>query len=185
MSVRTKARGKHSASSEHYDIEINLGSMANMRCKLYILAQKTLFKGQHFSDENPPTEKDLRKYFNSRDEVKNLLQAAVSRAKRAGITREVLLSCMDDCYQEVTSFLNIALPQDLDDILDIDASMEGKSSTIDTCVQGTNGEGQCIEEQWQMEQKEQTWQSSQMQKNSTFAGTVVDPAATPTRDGAQ
>ena len=47
-----------------------------------------------------------------------------------GITREVLLSCMDDCYQEVTSFSNIALPPDLDDIPDIDDSMEGKSSTI-------------------------------------------------------
>jgi hypothetical protein len=71
---------------------------------------------------------------------------------------------MDDCYQEVTSFSNIALPPDLDDILDIDASMEGESSTIDSCLQGMNGEEQCIEEQWQMEQKEQTWQSSQMWK---------------------
>jgi hypothetical protein len=62
------------------------------------LAQKTLFKGQHFSDKNPPTEKSLQEYFNSGDEVKNLLQAAVSRAKRARITREVLLSCMDDYY---------------------------------------------------------------------------------------
>ena len=52
----------------------------------------------------------------------------------------------------------------MDDILDIDASMEGKSSTIDSCLQGTNGEEQCIEEQWQMEQKEQTRQFSQMQK---------------------
>jgi hypothetical protein len=71
---------------------------------------------------------------------------------------------MDDCCQEVTSYSNIALPPDLDDILDIDASMEGESSTIDSCLQGRNGEEQCIEEQWQMEQKEQTWQSSQMQK---------------------
>jgi hypothetical protein len=57
--VRTKSRSKHSASSKHYEIDINFGSMANMRCKSYISAQKTLFKGQHFSDENPPTEKDL------------------------------------------------------------------------------------------------------------------------------
>ena len=63
-----------------------------MQCKSYILVQKTLFKGQYFSDENAPTEKDLREYFNSRDEVKNLLHAAVSRAKRAGITHEVLFA---------------------------------------------------------------------------------------------
>ena len=56
MSVRTKARSKHSASLKHYEIEINLGNTANMQCKSYILAQKTLFKGQHFFDENPPTE---------------------------------------------------------------------------------------------------------------------------------
>ena len=92
----------------------------------------------------------------SGDEVKNLLQAAVSRAKRAGITHEVLLSCMDDCFQEVTSFSNIALPQDLDYILDIDANMESESSTINSSLQGTNGEEQCLEEEWQMEQKEQT-----------------------------
>ena len=40
MSVRTKARSKHSASSKHYEIEINLGSTANMQCKSYIWAQK-------------------------------------------------------------------------------------------------------------------------------------------------
>ena len=80
------------------------------------------------------------RYFNSGDEVRNLLQADVSRAKRAGITREVLLSCMYDCYQEVTSFLNIALPPDLDDILDLDASMEGESSAIDSCLQGKKRE---------------------------------------------
>jgi hypothetical protein len=89
MSVRTKARSKHSASSKHYEVEINLGSKANMQCKSYILAQKTLFKGHHFSDENQPTEKDLQEYFYSGNEVKSLFQAAVSRAKRAGITREV------------------------------------------------------------------------------------------------
>ena len=43
MSVRTKARSQHSASSKHYEIEVNLGSKENMRCKSYILAQKTLF----------------------------------------------------------------------------------------------------------------------------------------------
>ena len=99
-----------------------------MQCKSYILARKTLFKDPQFSDEIPPTEKDLRAYLNSVDEVKHLLQAAVSRAKRAGITREVLLSSMDECYQEVTSFSNIALPQDLDDLLDLGVSMECDSS---------------------------------------------------------
>ena len=62
-------------SSKYYEIEINVGSTANMQCKSYILAQKTLFKGQHFSDEIPPTEKDVQEYVNSRDDVKNLLQA--------------------------------------------------------------------------------------------------------------
>ncbi len=128
------------------------------------MAWKTLLKGQHFSDENPPNEKDLREYFNSGDEVRNLLQAAVSRAKRVGITREVILSSMDDCYHEVNSFLNIALPPDLDDILDLDASVEGESTTIDSCLQGRKREQQCIEEQWQMAQKGQTWHSSQTQK---------------------
>ena len=92
------------------------------------------------------------------------MQAAVSRAKRAGITREVLLSSMDDCYQEVTSFSNIALPPDLDDILDLDDSMEGESSTIDSCLQGRKREQRFIEEHWQMAQKEQTWESSQTRK---------------------
>lgn len=59
MSVRTKARSKHSVSAKHYEIEINLGSKANMRCKSYILARKTLFKDVQFSDEISPTEKDL------------------------------------------------------------------------------------------------------------------------------
>ena len=59
MSVRAKSRSKHSVSSKHYEIEIILGSHANMQCKLYILAWKTFFKGRHFSDENPSTEKDL------------------------------------------------------------------------------------------------------------------------------
>ena len=31
MSVRTKARSKHSVSSNHYEIENNLGSKANMQ----------------------------------------------------------------------------------------------------------------------------------------------------------
>jgi hypothetical protein len=68
------------------------------------------------------------------------LQAAVSRAKRAGIKREVLVLCMDDCYQGVTSFSNIALPPDLDELLNLDASMEGDSSTIDSCLQGSKRE---------------------------------------------
>ncbi len=67
---------------------------------------------------------------------------------------------MDDCYQEVTSYSNIALPLDLDDILNLGVSMEGNSSTIDSCLQGRKREQQCIEEHWQMAQKEQTWQSS-------------------------
>ena len=68
------------------------------------------------------------------------MQAAVSRAKRAGITHEVLLSSMDDCYQEVTSFSNIALPPDLDDLLDLDASIESESSTIVVvCGEGKGG----------------------------------------------
>ena len=91
MSVRTKARNRNSGSSDHYEIE---GS-TKVQCKSYILARKTLFKDPQFSDEIPPTEKDLRAYLNSGDEVKHLLQAAVSRAKRAGITCEVLLSGMD------------------------------------------------------------------------------------------
>ena len=81
MSVRTKARSKHSVSSKHFEIEINLGSKANMQCKLYILAPKTLFKGQHFSDDNPPTEKDLREYFNSGDEVMNIASCCLKSKK--------------------------------------------------------------------------------------------------------
>ncbi len=57
---------------------------------------------------------------------------------------------MDDCYQEVTSFSNIALLLDLDDILNLVACMEGKSSTIDSCLKGRKREQQCIEKQWQM-----------------------------------
>jgi hypothetical protein len=59
LSVRTKARSKHNASSERYEIEVNLEGMANLRCKSYILARKKLYMGEHFSDENPPSEKDL------------------------------------------------------------------------------------------------------------------------------
>ena len=123
-----------------------------------------MFKDPQFSDEIPPTEKDLRAYLNSGDEVKHLLQAAVSRAKRAGITREVLLSCMDECYQEVTSFSNIALPQDLDDLLDLGVSMECDSSINDGCFQGRERDQQCITECWRMEQKHQTWHTSQTRK---------------------
>jgi hypothetical protein len=155
MSVRTKARNRNSEPSDHYEIEINLEGSTKVRCKSYILARKTLFKDARFSDEIPPTEKDLRAYLNSGDEVKHLLQAAVSRAKRAGITREVLLSCMDECYQEVTSFSNIALPQDLVDSLECD------SSTNDGCFQGRERDQQCITERGQMEQKHQTWHTSQ------------------------
>ena len=54
---------------------------------------------------------------------------------------------MDDCYQEVALFLNIALPLDLDDLLDLHASMEGLSSAINRCLQGRKREQQCIEEQ--------------------------------------
>jgi hypothetical protein len=140
LSVRTKARSKHNASSERYEIEVNLEGMANLRCKSYILARKKLYMGEHFSDENPPSEKGLREYLDRGDEVKRLLQAAVSRAKRAGIKREVLVLCMDDCYQGVTSFSNIALPPDLDELLNLDASMEGDSSTIDSCLQGSKRE---------------------------------------------
>ncbi len=125
--------------------------MANVQCKSYILARKTLFKEEHFSDENPPIEKGLQEYLNRGDEVTRLLQAAVLRATRAEITCEVLVSCMDDCYQEVSLFLNIALPPDSDDILDLGASMEGDSSRIDSCLQGMKREQQCIEEQWQTE----------------------------------
>jgi len=45
------------------------------------LGTDNLFKGGHFSDEKPPTEKDLCEYLNRGDEVKHLFQAAVSRAK--------------------------------------------------------------------------------------------------------
>ncbi len=126
-----------------------------MRCKSYILAWKTIFKNAHSSDENPPTEQSLRTYLNSGYKVKHLLQAAVLRAKRAGITCEVSLLSMDDCYQEVTSFSHIALPPDLDDILDLDASMAGESSTIDSCLQGRKREQR-------KEPYEQNLQPSQM-----------------------
>ena len=59
MSVRTKEKNRHSGSSEHYEIEINLIGMTNVRCKSYTLARKTMFKNAQFLDENPPTEKDL------------------------------------------------------------------------------------------------------------------------------
>jgi hypothetical protein len=61
-------------------------------------------------------------------------------------------------------FDNVAIPPDLDDILDFDDSMEGESSTIDSCLQGRKREQQCLEEQWLMEHKQQTQQSSQMRK---------------------
>jgi hypothetical protein len=85
----------------------------------------------------------------------------------------------------VTSFSNIALPPDLDDILDLDASMEGNSSTIDSCLQGRKREQQCIEEQWQMEEERANMGVFTDAEDSTCAGTFVDPAATPNRDGTQ
>ena len=51
-------------------------------------------------------------------------------------SHEVLSLCIDECYQEVTSFLNIALPQDLDDLLDLGVSMKCDSSTNGSCFQG-------------------------------------------------
>ena len=90
MSVRTKAGGKQHAHADHYEIEVSFDNQAKGRSKTYILVQKRLFKGGHFSDNNPPTEQDLRAHLNSGDKVKILLQAAVSRAKRAGISRQVL-----------------------------------------------------------------------------------------------
>ena len=102
--------------------------------------QKRLFKGGHFSDNNPPTEKDLQAHLNSGDEVEILLQAAVSRAKRAGISRQVLSSCMDDCYQEVNCSSSITLPLDLDDVLDLGASIEGESSSINCFSQDSGME---------------------------------------------
>ncbi len=168
MSVRTKARNRRSGSHEHYEIEINLLGTANVKCKSYILARKTMFKNAHFSDENPPTEQSLRTYLNSGDEVKHLLQAAVSRAKRAGIKRDILLSCIDDCYQEGTSFSNIALPQDLDDLLDLGDSMEGDSSIIDSCLQGRKREQR-------KEPYEQILQPSQMgQMNTQHHGSSTE-----------
>ena len=38
---------------------------------------------------------------------------------------------MDDCYREVNCSSNITLPPDLDDVLDLSASIEGESSSID------------------------------------------------------
>ncbi len=96
--MRTKAGGKQQAHADQYEIEFSFDNQAKGRSKTYILVQKRLFKGGHFSDNNPPTEQDLGAHLNSGDEVKILLQAAVSRAKRARISQQVLSSCMDDCY---------------------------------------------------------------------------------------
>ena len=71
---------------------------------------------------------------------------------------------MDQCYQEVTSFSNIALPQDLDDLLDLGVSMECVSSINDGCFQGRERDQQCITESGRMEQKHQTWHTSQTRK---------------------
>ena len=42
---------------------------------------------------------------------------------------------MDDCYQEVNSFSSVALPPDLDGVLDLGSSIEGESSTIGSYLQ--------------------------------------------------
>jgi hypothetical protein len=131
MSVRTKAGGKQHAHADHYEIEVSFDNQAKGRTKTYILVQKRLFKGGKFSANNPPTEQHLRAHLNSGDEVKILLQAAISRAKKAGISRQVLSSCMDDLYREINCSSSITLPPDLDDVLDLGASIEGESSSID------------------------------------------------------
>ena len=48
------------------------------------LGTEALFKGQHFSDENPPTEKDLREYFNSGDEVGTYCKLLSQEQKERG-----------------------------------------------------------------------------------------------------
>jgi hypothetical protein len=133
MSVRTKARSKaYDNFDTHLEIGILFDKKAKGQTKTYILAQKSLFQGKHFSDENPPTETDLQAFLNCGHEIMNLLQAAVLRAKRSGISHQLLSSCLDDCYQEVNPFSNIALPLDLEDVLDLGASMEGKLPTLDS-----------------------------------------------------
>ena len=56
MFVRTKAGGKQHACADHYEIEVSFDNQAKGQSKTYILVQKRLFKGGHFSDINPPTE---------------------------------------------------------------------------------------------------------------------------------
>ncbi len=73
MSVRTKAGGKQHAHADHCEIDDSFDNQAKGRSKTYILVQKRLFKGGHFSDNNPPTEQDLEAHLNSGDEVKILL----------------------------------------------------------------------------------------------------------------
>ena len=61
--------------------------------------------------------------------------------------------------------MKIALPQDLDDLQDLGVSMECDLSTNDSCLQGRKRDQQCIEEHGQMEQKHQTWHTSQTRKH--------------------
>ena len=72
---------------------------------------------------------------------------------------------MDECYQEVTSFSNIALPQDLDDLLDLGVSMKCDSSINGGCFPGRERDQRCITECGHMEQKHQTWHTSQTRKH--------------------
>jgi len=53
--------------------------------------EEFVLEGKHFSGENQPTETDPRAFLNHGDEIKNLLQAAVSRAIRSGISCQLLL----------------------------------------------------------------------------------------------
>ena len=110
----------------------------------------------------------IRAHLNSGDEVKILLQAAVSRAKRAGISRQVLSSYMDDCYREVNCSSSITLLPDLDDVLDLSASIEGESSPIN-CFSWDRGMEQHppptenppqFEEYWRI-LHQQSWQLGQ------------------------
>ena len=62
-------------NSDHYEMKDSFENKAKGQSKTYILTQKWLFKGGHFSDKNSPTEQHLRAYLKIGDEVKILLQA--------------------------------------------------------------------------------------------------------------
>ena len=81
---------------------------------------------------------------------------------------------MDDCYEEVNSISNIALSPDLNDVLDLDARMEGELPTLDNYIQDRRMEKQCIELQWQMADK----------AAFTDRSAKVDPATLVKADGA-